>query len=250
MEAINEQIQIERAKDGDRLAYRALELFAETCRSAIKEKDAFFTAISGGHTPVKFYKMLSEPAVYSQLEWEKVHLFWVDEHCVQPGGQESNFGLAERTFLQDIPIPIENIHRVSGEIENYREAARQYEDEIRATMKLNKGQTPVFDLIILGMGADGHIGSIFPNTYALFDTDELVCTVYRLEGDHSRITLTIPVLKMARRLMVLVSGPEKAQTLKTIFSIEPDPVLYPVHALWPVLDKVTWIVDDAAAALL
>lgn len=245
-----QQTHILRVKDSEELAEQTLEFFVESCRSAIERHGEFFTAISGGHTPELFYKKLSMPRVHSRIDWQKVHLFWVDERCVQPSGSASNFGLAERTFLHDVPIPRENVHRVSGEIENYKQAARNYEEVIRGTMKLRPGEKPVFDLVILGMGTDGHIGSIFPNTYALFDTEDLVCTVFRMEGDHSRITLTVPVLKAARRLLVLVSGSEKAQTLKTIFSIEPDQVLYPVHALWPVLEKITWIIDEEAGTLL
>ncbi|MCE5186168.1 MAG: 6-phosphogluconolactonase [Planctomycetaceae bacterium] len=250
MSVLEDKTHMIRVRDSEELAQQALEHFFEVYRQSLQQRDCFYTAISGGHTPVLFYKKLAQPEIYARFDWDKVQLFWVDERCVQPDGKDSNFGLAARTFLQSVPIPPQNVHRVSGEIENYRQAAKDYEEEIRRTMNPADGRQPVFDLIVLGMGADGHIGSIFPNTYALFDTDSMVRTVYRLEGGHSRITLTIPVLKAARDLMILVSGPEKAQTLKSIFNIEPDPVLYPVHALWPVLHKVTWIVDEAAAALL
>jgi 6-phosphogluconolactonase len=250
MNTLKQDIQIERVKNTDALAEHALTHFMDSCRESIKHHDVFYTAISGGHTPILFYEKLSKRAVHSQMDWKKVHLFWVDERCVEPSGPASNFGLAVRTFLQEVPIPFENIHRVTGEVADLSKAAENYQRTIRETMQVNPDAIPAFDLIILGMGSDGHIGSIFPNTYALFDTEDLVCTVFRMEGDHSRITLTIPVLKAARRLMILVSGPEKAQTLKNVFSTDPDPVLYPVHALWPVLDKVTWIVDEGAGSLL
>lgn len=250
MHTLKQDIRIEHVKNADELAETALKHFMQACRESIEQKDVFYTAISGGHTPTLFYQKISHRAVHSQIDWKKVHLFWVDERCVEPSGPASNFGLAVRTFLQEVPIPFENIHRVTGEVADFSEAAEDYQRTIRQTMNIRPGEIPVFDLIILGMGADGHIGSIFPNTYALFDTEDLVCTVFRMEGDHSRITLTVPVLKAARRLMILVSGSEKAQTLRSVFSLEPDPVLYPVHALWPVLDKVTWIVDDAASSLL
>jgi 6-phosphogluconolactonase len=147
-----------RVTDSEQLAQQALAIFVESCQQSIERHQQFFTAISGGHTPELFYKKLSQPEVYSKLDWDKVHLFWVDERCVQPSGEASNFGLAARTFLQDVPIPPQNVHQVSGT--------------------------------------------------------------------------------------------EKAQTLKTVFSIEPDPVLYPVHALWPVLHKITWVIDKEAASLL
>jgi len=250
MDTVKQDIQMERVKNTDELAQHALEHFVESCRQAIGQRDVFYTAISGGHTPITLYRKLAQPSVHKQIDWTKVHLFWVDERCVEPSGPASNFGLAVRTFLQEVPVPLENIHRVTGEEADFNEAAERYERTIRQTLKTRADQMPVFDLVILGMGSDGHIGSIFPNTYALFDTQDVVCTVFRMEGDHSRITLTLPVLKAARKLMILVSGPEKAQTLKNVFSMEPDPVLYPVHALWPVLDKVTWVIDEAAGSLL
>jgi 6-phosphogluconolactonase len=250
MYTLKQKIRMERVKNGEDLAEHALKHFMESCRESVEKRDVFFTAISGGHTPILLYQKLAERAVHSQIDWAKVHLFWVDERCVEPSGPASNFGLAVRTFLQEVPIPFENIHRVTGEVADFQEAAETYQRTIRETMKVKPDQTPVFDLVILGMGSDGHIGSIFPNTYALFDTEDVVCTVFRMEGDHSRITLTLPVLRAARKLMILVSGQEKAQTLRSVFSMEPDPVLYPVHALWPVLDKVTWVVDEDAGSLL
>ena len=141
MDAINEkEANILRVADTEQLAERALEVYIDSCRQAVESRGFFFTAISGGHTPELFYKKLAQHEVYSQLDWNKVHLFWVDERCVQPTGQASNFGMAERTFLHQVPIPPENIHRVSGETENYREAAVNYETDIRQTMQLQPGQ--------------------------------------------------------------------------------------------------------------
>ena len=150
----------------------------------------------------------------------------------------------------DIPIPGENVHRVTGELQNYADAVDEYEQIIRSVFKITKGQLPEFDLVLLGMGSDGHIGSILPNTYALFDTDDLVSAVYRMNGDYNRITLTVPVMKEARRILILVSGENKAQIMSDVFHTEPDPVRYPVHALWPVLPKVRWLIDRSAAAKL
>ena len=236
--------------DADALADFTVKSFLTYAQRAISEKGVFHVAISGGTTPVRFYERLSSKSVYSKIEWEKVHIFWVDERCVPPSSEASNFGLATGTFLLDIPIPGENIHRVTGELSNYADAVQDYENVIRAVFKIEKGQVPEFDLIILGMGSDGHIGSIMPNTYALFDTDDLVSAVYRMNGDYNRITLTIPVLKKADRILILVSGDNKAQILSDVLRSEPDPVQYPVHSLWPVLHKVRWIIDRDAAAKL
>ncbi len=245
-----QQAKITKAVDSNALADMTVKYFLASARQAIEKRDVFCVAISGGSTPVQFYERLSNPSVYSKVPWEKVHLFWVDERCVPPSSEASNFGLATHTFLVDIPIPGENIHRVTGELQNYEDAVNEYEAVIRSVFKISKGQIPEFDLTILGMGADGHIGSILPNTYALFETNSIVSAVYRMNGDYNRITLTIPVIKKSRRILILVSGENKAQIMSDVFHTEPDPVQYPVHALWPVLHKVRWLVDQPAAAKL
>jgi len=103
---------------------------------------------------------------------------------------------------------------------------------------------------MLGMGADGHIGSLMPNTHALFDTKSLVCTVYRMDSNFSRITLTVPVIKKAARIVILISGEAKAEIVRQVFQSEPDEVKYPVHFLWPVMNKITWVIDRQAASFI
>ncbi|OQY07903.1 MAG: 6-phosphogluconolactonase [Planctomycetales bacterium 4572_13] len=245
-----QQSRITTVADSAAMADTAIRYLINCAQQAIKQRGVFRVAISGGSTPVRFYERLSDASVHSKIQWEKVHIFWVDERCVPPSSEASNFGLATDTFLLDIPIPGENIHRVTGELQNYADAVDEYEQIIRSVFKIAKGQVPEFDLVILGMGSDGHIGSILPNTYALFDTDDLVSAVYRMNGDYNRITLTIPVMKEARRIVILVSGDNKAQIMSDVFRTEPDPVRYPVHALWPVLHKVRWLIDRPAAAKL
>ncbi len=245
----NYKPNIVRVENSQQLATRALEEFIQAAHRSIDTKGVFNIAISGGNTPGMFYELLSEESAYSQIDWQKVHLFWVDERCVHPSAEASNFGLAAHTFLLDIPIPGENVHRVTGEEIDYAKAATQYEQTILNVFKLKPGQIPVFDLILLGMGSDGHIGSLLPNTYALFDTDDLVSAVYKMD-DFSRITLTVPVLKQADRLIILISGQAKAEIVREVFASEPDEVKYPVHSLWPILDKITWIMDQHAGALI
>jgi len=245
-----QQSKITTVSDSGALADLTVKYFINYAQQAIERRGVFRVAISGGSTPVQFYERLSDASVHSRIQWEKVHIFWVDERCVPPSSEASNFGLATHTFLLDIPIPGENIHRVTGELQNYADAVDEYEQIIRAVFKITKGQVPEFDLVILGMGSDGHIGSILPNTYALFDTDDLVSAVYRMNGDYNRITLTVPVMKEARRILILVSGENKAQIMADVLRTDPDPVRYPVHALWPVLHKVRWLIDRPAAAKL
>jgi 6-phosphogluconolactonase len=241
---------IHRVADSEQLAHAALAMFVEHAREAVGEKDAFRVAISGGHTPIRFFELLGQQEEALGLPWDKIHVFWVDERCVPPEAEASNYGLAAHTFLDKVPIPPANVHRVSGENTDYGMAVSEYQDSIREVFGIRPGQMPVFDLIVLGMGADGHIGSLYPNSYALFDTEDLVAIVYMTEGDYSRITLTHPVICAARHLVILVSGSEKAHILQEVLASEPDAVKYPVHTLWPILEKLTWLIDDEAGQML
>ncbi|OHB66510.1 MAG: 6-phosphogluconolactonase [Planctomycetes bacterium RBG_13_62_9] len=238
------------AGDSETLAGQAVHIFASAAHDAIGSRGRFHVAISGGHTPKRFFELLAALPEGKSLPWEKVHMFWVDERYVPPDSPDSNYKLAADTFLNRVAIPPENVHRIPTEHGDIRFAADSYETTIREVFGLQNREMPEFDLIILGMGVDGHTGSLFPNSYATFDVDDLACVVYVLDGTLNRVTLTPPVLLAARRLVVLVSGEEKAHTLREVLAGEPDEVKYPIHVLWPVLDKITWLVDrDAAGAL-
>ncbi len=241
---------VEIASDPETLAQRSVELFVADAQKAIKAKDTFYVAISGGHTPRRFFELLSEVPQASSLPWNKIQLFWVDERYVGTDSQWSNYKLAADTFLTKVAIPRENIHRIPTEYDDFKAAADSYAQTIREVFGLDENQRPEFDLIILGMGAEGHTGSLFPNSYATFDTDDLACVVYVMDGKLNRITMTHPVLRAASHLAILVSGPEKASILKEVLTSEPDEVRYPIHTLWPILNKVTWLVDKEAAKSL
>jgi len=228
------------------LAVTTLDMFIKSANKAIQAKDVFTVAISGGHTPTRFFELLGGEAQAGKIRWDRIQLFWVDERCVQPDDRASNYRLAAETFLGKVPIPDGNVHRVPADYSDYAKAVSEYADTIRRVFNLASGQVPAFDLMVLGMGPDGHVGSLFPNSYARFDTEALVSAVYIADGDYSRITLTHPVLCAASKLVILVSGSEKADILRDVMQSEPDEVRYPVHSLWPVLDKVTWVVDTEA----
>jgi len=246
----NYKPNVEIVSDPESLAHRGLALFVADAEKAIKEKNMFYAAISGGNTPRRFFELLSEAPEAKSLAWSKIQVFWVDERYVPPDSQWSNYKLAADTFLAKVAIPEENIHRIPTEYSDFRVAAQQYEEAIRETFGLKENQIPEFDLIVLGMGAEGHTGSLFPNSYAPFDMEDLACVVYVMDEKLNRITLTHPVLCAASHLAVLVSGEEKAGILKEVLTHEPDEVRYPIHTLWPILDKVTWLVDSKAAKLL
>lgn len=238
-------------KDKEQLAIYAAKYFIEVASEAIKKNGICNVAISGGKSPIDFYKLIPDSVLPDDFAWDKIQLFWVDERCVDPSSDESNYKLALDTFISKIPIPESNIHRVIAEYENYSYAVKDYEQNIRDHFHIKVGEIPVFDLICLGVGADGHIGSLFPNSYALFDTEDIVAIVYQMDNSTlDRITLTVPVLQASSHLMVLITGAQKATIVRRIFESEPDEVKYPVHALWPVLDKVHWIIDEDASRSL
>jgi 6-phosphogluconolactonase len=242
--------KVEILSDPETLAQRSAEIFVSEANRAIETKQSFYAALSGGNSPKHFFELLGTLPQSKALRWNKIHLFWVDERYVPPVSPQSNYKLAADTFLNKIPIPQDNVHRIPTDFSDFNSAARRYEEIIRSVFDLDKKQIPQFDLIVLGMGSDGHTGSLFPNSYAAFDTNDLACVVYVLDEKLNRITLTHPVLCAASHLIVLVSGAEKASILKEVLTSEPDEIRFPIHTLWPVLNKVTWLVDNEAAQKL
>ena len=247
--------KLEVVPNADALAHKCLDLLVASVEQTLKQKDAFYLAISGGHSPQRFFELLGSEQKALSLPWDKIHLFWVDERYVPHDSPNSNYKLAADTFLTKVPIPKENVHPISTEFKDFDSAARQYEKTLRSVFNIKSGQLPKFDLIILGMGSDGHTGSLFPNTNASFDTKDFACVVYLLDQKLpdemlNRITLTHPVICAASQIVVLVSGSEKAKTLKEVLAGPPDEVRYPIHVLWPVLEKVAWLIDSPAAGLI
>jgi 6-phosphogluconolactonase len=253
--AKKQKFNLEVLPDADAVARRCLEIFITGVDHVVKTKKCFNLAISGGRTPKQFFKLLGKNPAAKNLPWNKIHLFWVDERYVPHDSPLSNFKLAADAFLHKVPIPKKNIHPIPTHYQDVTAAARQYERIIRTAFRLKAGRLPRFDLVILGMGADGHTGSLFPNSYACFDTTDLACDVYLLDQPIpdkpiTRITLTHPVLCAASQLIVLVTGSAKAQILKEVLSSPADEVRYPAHYLWPALDRIIWLVDSSAAKLL
>jgi 6-phosphogluconolactonase len=241
---------LEVVPDPEALARRTVDIFIDDAKKALRRRNAFYVAISGGNTPRHFFEILGDLPRAMALQWQNIQLFWVDERCVPPDSKYSNYKLAADTFLPKVPIPPDNVHPIPTEHSDSSSAARAYEQTIRRAFALKENELPTFDLMLLGMGPDGHTGSLFPNSYASFDKDDLACAVYVLDQKLNRITLTHPVLCAAAHLAVLVSGEEKARILKEVLTSPPDEVRYPIHVLWPILDKVTWLVDANAAKLL
>jgi 6-phosphogluconolactonase len=241
---------IQKLPDAEALASRCLDLFITYVEQTVKEKNVFRLAIPGGRSPRRFFELLGLEKKSLSLPWDKIHLFWADERFVPHDSADSNYKLAADTFLTKVPIPKENIHPIPTDFTDLDSSAQQYEKTLRSFFQIKSGKVPKFDLIILGMGADGHIASLFANSNIRFDTEAIACAV-RLPGRPiNRITLSPSVIRTASRIVILVSDSEKAETLKQVFAGPPDTNRYPIHILWPVLDKVLWLIDSAAAKLL
>jgi 6-phosphogluconolactonase len=221
--------------------------FANCAARAIHEQGRFAVALSGGNTPRAVYSLLAEKYADS-ISWNKVFVFFGDERHVPPDDNDSNFRMASESLLSRVPIPAKNVHRIQAELDA-RTAADQYEVTLRQFFSVQKGQFPRFDLIMLGMGEDGHTASLFPGTAALNENTRLVVAnhVEKLQTD--RITSTFPVLNAAAEVLVIISGENKAAVLRDIIH-SPENMLYPIQRVDPKDGRLSWLVEQKAASLI
>lgn len=229
----------------DELAGALADFFVQRAREAITARDAFHVALAGGTTPKSAYALLAESPLRDNIEWAKVHVYFSDERCVPPQSEESNFKTADDVFLSRVSIPREHIYRMRGE-EYPLEAARAYAELVSE----NLGQVPLFDLIMLGMGADGHTASLFPGTDPLIDTDLLVRAPYVEKMKTYRLTFTPRVINNSRHAVIATEGSAKAAALHAALEGPHDPIVYPVQIVAPATGSLTWLADAAAAAEL
>lgn len=249
MKAANLELDVVIVNNFQELAQETLEIFTSDARKAIQTRGRFCIALSR-HTPRPFFELLAAEPRSKALPWDKIHLFGVDQYCGSPDFTNNSYNSTVRSFIPNVHIPAENVHRICSACRNCRYVASTYEQTIYDVVHSKKNGIPRFDLIILAMSADGHIASLFPDTYAFFELENLVCVIYFMDSRQTRITLTHPILCAASHIAVLVSGERKAATLREVLTAEPDEVQYPIHAIWPILDKVTWVVDRSAAKFL
>ena len=229
------------------LAVAAADIFTATAKECITHTGRFTIALSGGSTPRTLYRTLAEEPYYSLIPWDKIHIFWVDERCVQQNDPASNYGAVKKDLLDRVPIPIEQIHPMLGEAFPEKGAV-EYQRELRAFFRIKNGEFPVFNLIFLGIGKDGHTASLFPGQKALEERERLVTAVKGGNPDVSRITLTFPLLNHAEKIIFLVSGNGKALILKAIF--EDNAAQLPAQKVRPINGKLTWLIDREAGSLL
>jgi len=226
------------------LVTRAAELFAETARQSIAWRDKFTVALSGGTTPRRLYELLAGEIYAPQIPWERAHVFWGDERCVAPSDEESNYRMAHEAMLARVPVPEGQIHRMRGEDEP-AEAASAYEKVLLAEFDEHP---PRFDLILLGMGEDGHTASLFPGTTALGEPQRLVAAPYVAKLGAHRLTMTLPLINAARSVTFLVAGGAKAETLRTVLEGEGETRTLPSQMVEPLEGELVWLVDEAAAS--
>jgi 6-phosphogluconolactonase len=232
--------------DPPALAREAAQRFTDLAQEAVASRGRFSVALSGGSTPGALYRLLAEDPYRGQVPWRQVHLFWGDERCVPPDDPGSNFRLASEALIDRVPIPADNVHRVPGELEP-EAAARAYERDLTDYFC---GPRTRFDLVLLGVGGDGHTASLFPGSAALQETGRLALAAEaHYEGrPASRVTLSLPAINSARHGWFLVTGSAKAGIVQAV--LEGEATDLPAWQIRPTAGALTWLLDAAAASHL
>ncbi len=242
----NKGREVEIFPDLKALNHAAADLFSSLANNAVSDGGRFAAALSGGSTPKGLYALLAEKPYCDQIAWEHVHLFWADERCVPMTHDDSIFKLVHDMLLSRVSIPKENVHRITGEHGASR-AANDYEQDLRSFFSLES--FPVFDLVILGVGVDGHTASLFPGSPLLDERDRWSAPVFPGNQKQDRVTLTLPVIDHAKRVLFLSSGTEKQNVIKSIL-VEGNPARLPAGLVQPVSGNNAWYLDQEAATLL
>ncbi len=231
--------------DPAELAQIAAAGFVKLGREAIAERGRFAVALAGGSTPKRVYELLASESYREQLDWSKVHIFFGDERCVPPDHAESNYRMANEALLSRVDLPAKNIHRMNG-VGDAISNARLYEDDMRTFF--NDAAWPRCDLILLGMGDDGHTASLFPGTEVLMEGEAWVAGLWVEKLGAYRITLTAPAINRAAHVLFLVTGENKAARLAEILKGERDPVRLPAQLIKPLDGTHEWLIDKAASS--
>ena len=221
-------------------------LIVETAEESVKTNGRFILSLSGGNTPKSLYTLLSVYPYRDLIPWNKTFVFWVDERCVPMNYESNNAHMASEYLFKKIEIPAANIFPVkvnltpSGAAENYEQMLKDF---------FGKNQ-PVFDIILLGLGENGHTASLFPNTSVLFEKSHWVKEVFVEELQMYRITMTVPIINKARNIFILITGKEKSGILRTVFTVPDKPQKYPVQLIKPENGEIIWFADNKAASKL
>jgi 6-phosphogluconolactonase len=233
------------------LAAAGAELFAETVAAAVHARGVARVAISGGSTPKAMFALLADRSApyFARVRWDALQLFWVDERCVPPTDKDSNYRMTNEAMLAHVPLPAAQIYRMEGELAP-EIAATRYEVTVRAAFGLEGGELPAFDLVLLGMGDDGHTASLFPHTAALDEMKRIVVANRVLQKETWRITLTAPVINHGREVAFLIEGAGKAQVVRDVFLGAYDPKTKPSQLIRPESGRLSVLLDAPAATEL
>jgi len=233
--------------DADALAHATAARFIELAEASTRERGAFSVALAGGSTPKRVYRLLGGEELRARVRWQSVQVFFGDDRCVPPDHPDSNYRMASEALLSRVPLPSENVRRMLGEADA-ETGARLYERELRSYFDAD--DWPRFDLVLLGMGDDGHTASLFPYTAALEERTRWVVANRVEQLDAFRLTLSAPAINRARQIVFNVAGAAKAERLREVFKGRCDPSRLPAQLIHPVAGRLEWLVDRAAAEKL
>jgi 6-phosphogluconolactonase len=250
--------QVRVYRDSAEVALKAARGFARLADQYVIGCGRFTVALSGGSTPRAMNSLLTGPPFLDTVPWSSIFFFWGDERCVPPDHEDSNYRMARETLLSKVPVPEGNIFRIPAENPDPERAAEEYELSLRSFFLRGASRTstaplpnvPRFDLVLLGMGSDGHTASLFPNTTALHADDRLVVANFVEKFNSHRITLTARTINNARNVTFLAAGADKAEPLKAVLEGRDQPETYPSQLIRPLNGSLLWMVDEAAAGLL
>ena len=238
-------------EDAAAIAKRAAQEFVQAAAAAVGERNVFRVALAGGSTPKALYDLLaSDRALRSQVPWDKTEVFFGDERHVGPGHPDSNFRLATEMMLSRVPLKANQVTRIKGEYPDAEQAARDYEEALVAHFKLKVGELPRFDLLLAGMGNEGHTLSLFPGTKALHANGRIAVHNWVGKLFTERITLTAHAACAASEILFMVTGADKALALKGVLEGPYEPEQLPAQLLQPKDGKLLWLVDTAAGSML
>jgi 6-phosphogluconolactonase len=237
--------------DAEQFSQAAAEALVQVAATTTAAQGRFTWVLTGGHTPKRLYELLANAPFKDRVPWDKVEFFWGDERAVPPEHAESNFRLAREALLNKLRLKEEQIHRMPAERDDLENAAWDYQIEIARVFGTDpEGKPPSFDLILLGMGADGHTASLFPHTEAVKEETRWVTSNYVPKLDRFRLTFTARLLNRAARVWFLVAGDNKADALAQVLEGPSDPVRLPAQLVQPQAGELIWFIDAAAAGKL
>lgn len=233
--------------DSQALTHAAAEHLIDQGALAIKARDRFTIALAGGSTPKALYSLLASPEYRTRLDWKKTEFFWGDERHVSPDHAESNFRMASETMLLPLAIGEKHIHRIHGELPQAQDAADQYEAQLRSLLGASALEIPRIDLVLLGMGPDGHTASLFPGTGAVHESVRLVVAPWVEKFQTFRITMSPVLINQAHQVTFLINGSGKAEVLRAVQEGPYQPDVLPSQVVRPVSGELTWLLDQDAA---